>query len=57
MNYQRPTLKEYGSAASVTGIFGAESEQDESFDPNVNVVEEGRGTIDQCATPDGENCA
>lgn len=56
MKYQRPTLKEYGSAHSVTGVFGAETATDQSFDPNGRVDEEGRGTIDSCASEDQENC-
>ena len=49
--YNAPTLVEYGQVGDLTGIFGSESVQDQSFGPNGALIGTGTGSINQCATP------
>jgi hypothetical protein len=56
MNYQKPVVRAYGPIHSVTGIFGSPTEEDQSFDPDGNEIDQGLGTVDQCASDDLVNC-
>ena len=54
--YNAPALVEYGQVGALTGIFGSDVTQDQSFDPTGKVIATGTGSIDQCATPNDINC-
>lgn len=55
-NYKAPTINEYGSVGNLTGIFGSDQVEDQSFDPNGRVIQTGEGSINQCATVNNETC-
>ena len=55
-SYSPPTLVEYGSIDALTGIFGSDVTQDQSFDPQGRVIATGTGSIDQCATVNQDQC-
>ena len=50
--YNAPTLVEYGQVGALTGIFGSDTSQDQSFDPQGRVIatDPTGGSINQCAT-------
>ena len=48
--YNTPTLVEYGQVGALTGIFGSEQVEDQSYDPQGAVIARGTGSINQCAT-------
>ena len=48
--YSAPALVEFGKIGDVTGIFGSDVTQDQSFGPQGRVIATGTGSIDQCAT-------
>ena len=48
--YTSPALVEYGAVGALTGIFGSDVTQDQSFGPQGRVIATGTGSIDQCAT-------
>ena len=48
--YNTPTLVEYGQVGALTGIFGSEQVEDQSYDPQGRVIATGTGSINQCAT-------
>ena len=50
--YSAPALIEYGTVGNLTGIFGSDMTQDQSFDPTGKVIATNPtgGSIDQCAT-------
>ena len=50
-SYTSPQLVDYGQIGAVTGIFGAEQVEDQSYDPQGAVIARGTGSINQCATP------
>ena len=56
--YNAPTLVEYGQVGALTGIFGSEMVEDQSYDPQGEIIDRGQGSINQCATgSDGDgNC-
>ena len=54
--YNTPALVEYGQVGALTGIFGTDVTQDQSFDPTGKVINTGTGSIDQCATGNTVNC-
>jgi len=54
--YNAPTLCEYGHVGALTGIFGSDLTQDQSYNPDGKVIDEGIGSIDQCATPNQVQC-
>ena len=54
--YQAPALVEYGAVGDLTGIFGSSAVVDSSFDQNGNLIGNGTGSIDQCATTNQEQC-
>ena len=54
--YNAPALVEYGQVGALTGIFGSDMTQDQSFDPDGKVIDTGTGSIDQCATSNQEFC-
>lgn len=56
--YAAPALVEYGEVGALTGIFGSDVVQDQSFGPAGRVIATGTGSIDQCATtqPVRGNC-
>ncbi|GAB5537876.1 MAG: hypothetical protein Rubg2KO_41250 [Rubricoccaceae bacterium] len=56
--YNAPALVEYGQVGALTGIFGSDMTQDQSFDPNGKVISSDPigGSIDQCATGNNVNC-
>ena len=56
--YNAPALVEYGQVGALTGIFGSDMTQDQSFDPagNVLVTNPTGGSIDQCATANQAQC-
>ena len=47
--YSAPALTEYGTVGALTGIFGSDTVQDQSFGPAGRVIGTGTGSIDQCA--------
>ena len=53
--YNAPTLVEYGQVGALTGIFGSEDVQDQSFDPQGMEIATGTGSINQCATQSNGN--
>jgi len=50
--YTAPDLVEYGTVGALTGIFGSDMTQDQSFGPAGRVIgtDPTGGSIDQCAT-------
>ena len=56
--YVAPSIVNYGAIGALTGIFGSDMTQDQSFDPNGKVIatDPTGGSIDQCATGDDVNC-
>ena len=54
--YNAPTLVEYGEVGALTGIFGTEMVEDQSYGPNGELINTGEGSINQCATPNNANC-
>ncbi|GAB5536816.1 MAG: hypothetical protein Rubg2KO_30650 [Rubricoccaceae bacterium] len=50
--YAAPALTEYGTVGALTGIFGSDMSQDQSFGPAGRVIatDPTGGSIDQCAT-------
>ena len=54
--YNTPSLVEYGQVGALTGIFGSELVEDQSFGTSGEVIDEGTGSIDQCATTNQEFC-
>ena len=54
--YNAPALVEYGQVGALTGIFGSDVTQDQSFDPTGKVIATGTGSIDQCATTNQTQC-
>ncbi|GAB5536499.1 MAG: hypothetical protein Rubg2KO_27480 [Rubricoccaceae bacterium] len=56
--YNAPALVEYGQVGALTGIFGSDMTQDQSFDPNGKVIatDPTGGSIDQCATQNQAQC-
>ena len=54
--YNAPALVEYGEVGALTGIFGSDMTQDQSFDPTGKVIATGTGSIDQCATVNQQAC-
>ena len=56
--YNTPSLVEYGTVGALTGIFGSDMTQDQSFDPQGRVIatDPTGGSIDQCATVNDVNC-
>ena len=55
-SYTSPSLVEYGQVGALTGIFGTDMTQDQSFDQNGRVIATGTGSIDQCATTNQQFC-
>ena len=49
-DYSAPQLVEFGKVGDVTGIFGSEMVEDQSFGPQGRVIATGTGSINQCAT-------
>ena len=53
--YNAPTLVEYGQVGALTGIFGSEMVQDQSYNPQGALIAQGTGSINQCATMSNGN--
>ena len=56
--YIAPSFVEYGQVGALTGIFGSDLTQDQSFDPDGKVIatDPTGGSIDQCATTNQTFC-
>lgn len=54
--YTTPEIIDYGSVGALTGIFGSEAVEDQSFGPNGELVGTGEGSVNQCATRDNATC-
>ncbi len=54
--YSAPAITDYGDVAAVTATLGDPFTGDVSFDVDGNILETDINSINQCPTPDFEQC-